>query len=117
MACYINIWSNVYGYGYFSYKISSLISRAILSILYLDGIKKKHSLDISLFLNSEPSFTQRPEDPNYYIYSGSIGKIMPSALFYGIETHAGEPLRGLNAYYMASFLNRQMEFTDTFSEE
>ena len=83
----------------------------------LDGIKKKHSLDISLFLNSEPSFTQRPEDPNYYIYSGSIGKIMPSALFYGIETHAGEPLRGLNAYYMASFLNRKMEFTDAFSEE
>ncbi len=83
----------------------------------LEKLKMQHGLDISLFLNSEPSFTQRPEDPNYYIYSGSIGKIMPSALFYGIETHAGEPLRGLNAHYMASFLNQKMEFTDTFSEE
>lgn len=83
----------------------------------LETLKKKHGLRVSLFLNSEPSFTQRPEDPNYYIYSGSIGKIMPSALFYGIETHAGEPLRGLNAHYMASFLNQKMEFTDAFSEE
>src|SRR5699024_3219197 len=74
----------------------------------LDGLERTHGLDISLFLNSESSFTQRPEDPNYYIYSGSIGKIMPSALFYGIETHAAEPLRGLNAYYMASFLNQKM---------
>ncbi|WP_411842753.1 M20/M25/M40 family metallo-hydrolase [Salinicoccus sp. HZC-1] len=82
----------------------------------LDALKKKHNLDVSLFLNSEPSFTQRPGDPNYYIYSGSIGKIMPSALFYGVETHAGEPLRGLNAHYMASFLNQKMEFTDAFSE-
>lgn len=83
----------------------------------LDALKEKHGLDFSLFLNSEPSFTQRPQDPNYYIYSGSIGKIMPSALFYGVETHAGEPLRGLNAHYMSSFLNQKMEFTDAFSEE
>lgn len=83
----------------------------------LDALKKKHALDFSLIMNSEPSFTQRPQDPNYYIYSGSIGKIMPSALFYGVETHAGEPLRGLNAHYMASFLNQKMEFTNVFSEE
>ena len=48
-------------------------------------IKDKYGLDYELFLNSEPSFTQKPQDPNYYIYSGSIGKIMPSALFYGRE--------------------------------
>src|SRR5699024_4255018 len=73
-------------------------------------------LSFSLFLNSEPSFSQKPEDPNYYIYSGSIGKIMPSALFYGVETHAGEPLSGLNAHYISSFLNQRMEFTDAFTE-
>lgn len=82
-----------------------------------DYLRDKHDLDFSLFLNCEPSFTQRPNDSNHYIYSGSIGKIMPSALFYGVETHAGEPLKGLNAHYMASFLTQEMELNHAFKEE
>lgn len=81
-----------------------------------ESLSEKHSLNYSLMLNCEPSFTQKPDDENYYIYTGSIGKMMPSALFYGVETHAGEPLRGLNANYMASFLNQKMEFNDSFKE-
>src|SRR5699024_6100194 len=48
---------------------------------------------------------------------GTIGKIMPSALFYGRETHAGEPLSGINAHYMASFFTKLMEFSPYFTEE
>lgn len=44
-------------------------------------ISKLHNLNIKLFLNGEPSFTQHPLDDNHYIYSGSIGKILPAALF------------------------------------
>src|SRR5699024_8685111 len=51
---------------------------------------EQHGLDFNLFLNSEPTSSQRPQYENYYIDSGTIGKIMPSALFYGRETHAGE---------------------------
>ena len=42
---------------------------------------------------------------------------MPSALFYGRETHAGEPLSGINAHYMASFMTRRMEYIPDFTEE
>lgn len=80
-------------------------------------LREQYLLNYSLFLNSEPSFTQRPQDENYYIYSGTIGKIMPSALFYGRETHAGEPLNGINAHYMASFFTRRMEYIPDFTEE
>ncbi|MGN7386053.1 M20/M25/M40 family metallo-hydrolase [Sporosarcina sp. SAFN-015] len=76
-----------------------------------------YKLEYELFLNSEPSFSQTPQDPNYYIYSGSIGKIMPSVLFYGRETHAGEPLSGMTSHYMASYLTRAMEFNPNFMEE
>src|SRR5699024_118278 len=82
--------------------------------------KRDWSSDVcssDLFLNSEPSFSQKPLDENYYIYSGTIGKIMPSALFYGRETHAGEPLNGINAHYMASFFTRKMEYIPDFTEE
>lgn len=80
-------------------------------------LREAYQLEYELFLNSEPSFSQKPQDPNYYIYTGTIGKIMPSALFYGRETHAGEPLSGMTSHYMASYLTRGMEFNPDFVEE
>jgi len=79
-------------------------------------LKEKHDLTYKLFLNGEPVFSQEPGDENYYVYSGSIGKIMPSALFYGKETHVGEPLSGITAPYIASFLTQRMEWNLSLQE-
>ncbi len=83
----------------------------------LINLREKYKLKYKLFLNSEPSFSQTPGDNQYYIYSGTIGKILPSALFYGRETHAGEPLSGLTGHYMNTYLTQAMEFNDDFIEE
>jgi len=83
----------------------------------LTQLRDEYDLNYKLFLNSEPSFSQIPRDEQYYIYSGTIGKIMPSALFYGRETHAGEPLNGLTGHYMNSYLTQAMEFNKDFIEE
>lgn len=82
----------------------------------LVNLQEEYDLNYKLFLNGEPVFTQEPGDPKYYIYSGTIGKIMPAALFYGKETHAGEPLSGITSPYIASFLTRKMEWNDEFQE-
>lgn len=79
-------------------------------------ISKGNNLNIKLFLNGEPSFTQQPLDDNHYIYSGSIGKILPAALFYGVPTHAGEPLSGITSHFIGSYLTKKMEYTDRFLE-
>jgi arginine utilization protein RocB len=86
------------------------------AVLRLVQVQEEHELTFKLFLNSEPSFSQQPGDQNYYIYSGSIGKIMPAALFYGKETHVGEPMSGITANYIASFLTQQMEWNHLFRE-
>lgn len=96
-------------------EVNSAGMRAAVSGLI--ELREQYELNYHLFLNSEPSFSQKPQDPNYYIYSGTIGKIMPSALFYGRETHAGEPLNGLTGHYMASYLTKAMEFNRDFVEE
>src|SRR5690625_7772282 len=72
-------------------------------------LQEEQGLDYTLFLNSEPSFSQEPGDEQHYLYTGTIGKIMPAALFFGKETHAGEPLGGMTAHYIASFLTLHME--------
>ncbi|MFS0784290.1 M20/M25/M40 family metallo-hydrolase [Bacillus sp. 1P06AnD] len=83
---------------------------------HLVELQETHKLDFLCFLNSEPVFPQTPDDTNYYIYSGSIGKIMPCALCYGKETHVGEPLAGMTSNYMASFVTNQIEFNPAFTE-
>ncbi|MEE6450381.1 M20/M25/M40 family metallo-hydrolase [Gottfriedia acidiceleris] len=82
----------------------------------LVNLQEEYDLNFKLFLNGEPVFSQEPGDPKYYIYSGTIGKIMPAALFYGKETHAGEPLSGITSPYIASFLTRKMEWNEEFQE-
>ena len=73
------------------------------AVTELVRIREEQGLTYKLFLNSEPSFSQNPTDIAEYVYSGTIGKIMPAALFYGKETHVGEPMKGMTANYIASF--------------
>ena len=96
-------------------EVNSAGMRAVVPSLA--KMKEEYGLEYVLFLNSEPSFTQKPLDENYYIYSGSIGKIMPSALFYGKETHAGEPLSGLTGHFIESYVTKAMEFNGEFAQE
>ncbi|MFI8494436.1 M20/M25/M40 family metallo-hydrolase [Peribacillus butanolivorans] len=79
-------------------------------------LRDNYDLSYKMFFNSEPSFSQKPGDDRHYIYSGTLGKIMPAALFYGKETHVGEPLKGITANYIASFLTQLMEWNTLFQE-
>ncbi len=78
--------------------------------------QEHHKLRYSLLLNSEPIFPKFPGDPTRYVYTGSIGKVLPGFYCYGQETHVGEPLSGLNANYMAAQLTRALEWNPTFSK-
>ncbi|MCP2033647.1 arginine utilization protein RocB [Planomicrobium sp. HSC-17F08] len=79
-------------------------------------LEREHGLEYILFLNGEPVFAQYPGDMAHYIYTGSIGKIMPSALFYGKETHVGEPLSGITSSYISTYLTHRMEWNTSFRE-
>ena len=82
----------------------------------LRELAREHGLRYVLFLNGEPAFPAYPGDSTRYLYSGSIGKIMPSVLCYGRETHAGTPMSGLTSSYIASHVTQAMEFNETFRE-
>ncbi len=86
------------------------------AVVALNKLKSEQDLTYTLFLNGEPVFSQKPTDTAYHVYSGTIGKIMPSALFYGRETHVGEPLSGMTSSFIASFLTRKMEWNPLFRE-
>ncbi|MFS0646337.1 M20/M25/M40 family metallo-hydrolase [Siminovitchia sp. 179-K 8D1 HS] len=95
-------------------EVNSAGMRAAVKVLV--QLRKRFNLSYKMFLNSEPSFSQMPGDEKYYIYTGTLGKIMPAALIYGKETHVGEPLKGITANYIASFLTQLMEWNKNFAE-
>jgi arginine utilization protein RocB len=95
-------------------EVNSIGMRAAVPVLL--QLAEKYDLDYKLVLNAEPMFTRYPGDKNYYIYTGSIGKVLPGFYCYGKETHVGEPLAGLNANWMASEITNEMELNTVFCE-
>lgn len=86
------------------------------AVSVLAELTKQHQLNIQLHLNSEPTFQQSEQEEAHYIYSGSIGKIMPGVLCYGKETHVGNPFEGVSSNYMMSYINQAIEYNTAFKE-
>lgn len=82
----------------------------------LNDIRKEKDLNIVLHLNSEPTFQQAPGSNTHYIYSGTIGKLMPSVYVYGKETHVGNAMNGISSNWLMSFINRKIEYNHSFIE-
>ena len=96
-------------------EVNSAGMRVAVPILL--NFMEKYGLEYKACLNSEPMFPRYPGDNNKYIYTGSIGKILPGFLCYGKETHVGEPLSGLNANFMASHITCELELNTQFCEK
>ncbi len=61
-------------------------------------------------INSEPFFPAYPGDTTRYIYTGTVGKLLPMVFCQGQQTHAGEPFSGLSPDLMLSMVVQQVEF-------
>lgn len=95
-------------------EVNSVGMRAAVPALL--KIAEEFDLSYTTVLNSEPMFTRYPGDTNTYLYTGSIGKVLPGFLCYGKETHVGEPFAGLNGNYMASQITCELELNTSFCE-
>lgn len=95
-------------------EVNSVGMRAAVPALL--ELAEEFDLTFKTVLNSEPMFTRYPGDQNKYLYTGSIGKVLPGFLCYGKETHVGEPFAGLNGNFMASQLTCELELNTSFCE-
>lgn len=95
-------------------EVNSVGMRAAVPVLL--EMAEKYNLEYTTVLNGEPMFMRYPGDQKKYIYTGSIGKVLPGFLCYGKETHVGEPFAGLNANYMASLLTDEFELNTSLCD-
>lgn len=66
-------------------------------------------------INSEPQFPRYPGDENRYIYTGTMGKLLPLVYCQGQPVHAGEPFAGLNPNLMLAEIIRHIELNPSLA--
>jgi arginine utilization protein RocB len=74
------------------------------AVRYLLRLREEHGLDYLGALNTDYTAARYAGDPHRYIYTGVIGKLLPSFLVVGRESHVGEPFSGVDANLLAAAL-------------
>jgi arginine utilization protein RocB len=74
------------------------------AVRFLLGLRANHGLDYLGAINTDYTAARYTGDPHRYIYTGVIGKLLPSFLVVGRESHVGEPFSGVDANLLASSL-------------
>jgi arginine utilization protein RocB len=86
------------------------------AISLLLRLREHYSLNYIGALNTDYVTSLYPGDERRYIYAGSIGKLLPSFLCVGGESHAGDPFRGLDANLLAAELIRDLSMNDALCD-
>ena len=82
----------------------------------LPAIAQKHQLNYQACINLDSSSDQGNGSQGQSIYLGSVGKPLTSVFISGQDTHAGEPLAGINPHFLASFVTQTIESNPELSD-
>ena len=79
---------------------------------FLLRLRKQYGLEYLGAMNTDYTAARYPGDQHRYIYTGTIGKLLPSFLVIGRESHVGVPFDGINANLLAAELIRNLSMND-----
>lgn len=82
----------------------------------LAKIAKTHTLNYRACINLDSSSDHGDGSAGQSIYLGSVGKLLTSVFIAGQDTHAGEPLAGINPHWLASFVTQALESNPELSD-
>ncbi|HLZ21605.1 MAG TPA: M20/M25/M40 family metallo-hydrolase [Ktedonobacterales bacterium] len=86
-------------------------------VRFLLRLRERYGLDYLGAINTDYTTALYPGDPHRYIYTGSIGKLLPSFLVVGRESHVGDPFDGADANLLAAELIRDLSMCDDLCDE
>ena len=82
------------------------------AVRYLVRWREEQQLRYLGVLNTDYASALYPGDPHRYIYGGTVGKLLPSFLCIGRESHVGAPFAGLDANLLSAELIRDLSMND-----
>lgn len=75
-------------------------------------LREQYELKYAGAINTDYTTSLYPSDPHRYVYSGTTGKLLPSFLLIGRESHVGDPFDGIDANLLAAELIRNLSMND-----
>jgi len=82
------------------------------AVRLLTHIREQYGLTYIGAINTDYTTALYAGDPHRYVYSGSVGKLLPGFLCVGRESHVGTPFNGLDANLLAAELIRLVSMND-----
>lgn len=99
----------------------SLHTGFIEAVDVLMELKEKYSLNYLFAINNDYICGMYPGDETRYIYTGSVGKLLPCFYIKGKETHVGQAFEGVDACRIAAelvrLINLNYELCDGYQGE
>lgn len=92
-------------------------SAGVLSALrQLLNLRAAQKLNFLAVINSDYTAPRSDDDSERYLYTGAVGKLLPSFYVLGDPTHVGEPFRGVDAAQVAAELVRRVNLNVDLSD-
>ncbi len=92
-------------------------SAGILSALpRLLELRQREQLEYIGVINTDYTAPRTSDESERYIYTGVVGKLLPSFYVLGDPTHVGEPFRGIDANQIAAELVRRLNLNTRLSD-
>lgn len=79
-------------------------------------LKKEQGYDYLAMLDPDYIAPAHPGDKNVYQYVGTVGKLMPTFLVVGKESHVGESFSGLDPNQIAAEITRKVNLNPALSD-
>ncbi len=88
-------------------------SAGVLQAVHLlTHLREQYHLNYIGVINTDCTTAQYAGDPHRYIYTGTVGKLLPSFLCIGRESHVGTPFHGFDANLLAAELIHDLSMND-----
>jgi arginine utilization protein RocB len=79
-------------------------------------LREKENLEYIGVINTDYTAPRNENENIRFIYSGTVGKLLPSFYILGVRTHVGEIFRGVDASQIAAELVREINLNPTWMD-
>ncbi|MEQ8767720.1 MAG: M20/M25/M40 family metallo-hydrolase [Planctomycetota bacterium] len=76
---------------------------------FLREYRRREGIQYEGFINTDYTSPAHADDPTRFVYSGTIGKLLPAFLVCGRVSHVGEPYFGFPATLLAAAIHQRIE--------
>ncbi|MBX3038686.1 MAG: M20/M25/M40 family metallo-hydrolase [Anaerolineales bacterium] len=80
-------------------------------------LREKENLNYIGVINTDYTAPRNENENIRFIYSGTVGKLLPSFYILGVRTHVGEIFRGVDASHIAAELVREINLNPTWMDK